>query len=366
MAKSPLAVKRKSTLSAYEPSLREKAAILGEKGFKAVMGREPGYEARDTINRYTGLLDLLDVPGMALSADDARRNIQSKQYGPAVADIAGLAVGAIPMVGGALKGGAKKAVKEGVEKLAAKYELPPVITGAEREANLARFLEGSQVVDAEGKPLTVYHGTGEDFSEFDTSGGTGKTKNTGSFFSSNPSTASTYAIGANKNVMPVHLNLQNPAIIDAMGSNWNMIGGKSSVKLPEIVTSDQADQDLLAELKGVIAPKNSTKKIKAKETTLQKIFSGEMDYPDDTVSTDDLARWARNSGYDGLIVHNVMDRGPSGMFATDEASAPSSIYVPFNKTQIKSKFNIGTFDPTVPHIGKAHGGPVSLSDKYGC
>lgn len=124
MAKSPLAVKRKSTLSAYEPSLREKAAILGEKGFKAVMGREPGYEARDTINRYTGLLDLFNAPGMALSADDARRNLKSKQYGAAAGDLAALAVGAIPIAGGALKGGAKKVVKEGVEKLAAKYADP--------------------------------------------------------------------------------------------------------------------------------------------------------------------------------------------------------------------------------------------------
>ena len=123
MAKSPLAVKRKSTLSAYEPSLREKAAILGEKGFKAVTGREPGYEARENINRYTGLLDLLEVPGAVLSANDAARNLKSKQYGSAAGDIAGLAAGAIPIVGGALKGRAKKAVKEGVEgasKLAVK------------------------------------------------------------------------------------------------------------------------------------------------------------------------------------------------------------------------------------------------------
>jgi hypothetical protein len=164
MAKSPLAVKRKATLSAYEPSLREKAAILGEKGFKAVTGREPGYEARENINRYTGLLDLFNAPGMALSADDARRNIQSKQYGAAAGDIAGLAVGAIPIVGGALKKGAKKVVKEGVEgagELAAKYLteesgrqrpfLPP--SHFIREENLANYMKGSVT------PPVLYHGT---------------------------------------------------------------------------------------------------------------------------------------------------------------------------------------------------------------
>lgn len=115
MAKSPLSVRRPSTLSAYKPSLREKAAILGEKGFKALTGREPGYEARENINRYIGLLDMLELSGIALSANDAARNLKSKQYGAAAGDIAGLAVGAIPIAGGALKGGAKKAVKEGVE-----------------------------------------------------------------------------------------------------------------------------------------------------------------------------------------------------------------------------------------------------------
>jgi hypothetical protein len=131
MAKSPLAVKRKSTLSAYEPSLREKAAIIGEKGFKAVMGREPGYEARDVINRYTGLLDLFNAPGMALSADDARRNLKSKQYGAAAGDIAALAVGAIPIAGGVLKGGAKKVVKaggEGAGRLIEKYADPKSVS----------------------------------------------------------------------------------------------------------------------------------------------------------------------------------------------------------------------------------------------
>lgn len=124
MAKSPLSVRRPSTLSAYKPSLREQAAILGEKGFKALTGREPGYEARENINRYTGLLDLLEVPGAVLSANEAARNIKSKQYGAAAGDIAGLAAGAIPIAGGALKKGAKKVVEEGVEgvsRLLTKY-----------------------------------------------------------------------------------------------------------------------------------------------------------------------------------------------------------------------------------------------------
>lgn len=116
--------RKPSTLSAYKPTLREQLAILGEKGYTALTGNEPGYEARDLINRYTGLADLLDVPGIALSASDAARSIGTRQYPQAAADVAGLALGAIPIAGPALKGAGKKVVKEGVEaatRLAAKY-----------------------------------------------------------------------------------------------------------------------------------------------------------------------------------------------------------------------------------------------------
>jgi hypothetical protein len=115
MAKKPLAVRRPATLSAYKPSVREQTGIIGEDLFKKITGRDPGYEARDAINRYAGLLDMFDVPGAVMSADDLRRSLASRRYGDAVADAAGLAVGLIPMAGGVLKGGAKRAVKKGVE-----------------------------------------------------------------------------------------------------------------------------------------------------------------------------------------------------------------------------------------------------------
>ena len=159
MAKSPLAVKRKATLSAYEPSLREKAAILGEKGFKVITGREPGYEARENINRYTGLLDMLDLPGIALSADDFKRNLASKQYAAAAGDIAGLAVGAIPIAGGALKKGAKKVVKEGVEgagQLIERYGAEYVPEIADRVATQLQKLGADIKV---GSPYKTSHGT---------------------------------------------------------------------------------------------------------------------------------------------------------------------------------------------------------------
>ena len=209
----------------------------------------------------------------------------------------------------------------------------------------------SKVVDENNEPLVVYHGTGEDFSEFNTSGGKGKTFGTGAFFSSNPATAATYATGTSKNVMPVYLALRTPAVIDAKGRNWNALDGSASVELPAIKVSDQEDADLLAELTGEPAQQGATRQTKARTTSLKDLFPGEMDYEDDTASTDDLARWARKAGYDGLIIRNVTDRGPSGMFATEEARTPSTLYIAFEPTQIKSATgNRGTFDGNDPNI----------------
>lgn len=216
----------------------------------------------------------------------------------------------------------------------------------------------SKAVDASGKPLVVYHGRDGNFSQFNTNGGPGKTSGTGAFFSSRPIVADTYAIGTEPNVAPVYLSLQTPVIIDAQGRNWDSVAQSARVHLPAAKVSDQADENLLAQLEGVPPKQGVTRNLKAKNTTVREIFKGEWDYPDDTASTDDLARWARKQGYDGVVIHNVKDRGPSGRFATDEALEPSTIYVAFRPEQIKSAIgNIGAFDSANPDIRFSFAGP---------
>ena len=198
-----------------------------------------------------------------------------------------------------------------------------------------RWFGDSKVVDANGEPLVVYHGTQASVDAFNTRGGTGKTSGTGSFFTDNPKTADTYAGGEGGNVAPVYLSLQHPAVIDAQGANWNAIPQKAKVYLPKVDVSDQEVR----------------KTLKAKNTNVRGLFAGEWDYPDDTASTDDIARWARNAGYDGVVIKNVRDRGPSRDFQSEEARAPSTVYVAFRPEQIKSAIgNSGAFDPNDPSI----------------
>ena len=73
----------------------------------------------------------------------------------------------------------------------------------------------SKVVDENGEPLVVYHGTDNPgFSIFNTKG-------TGSYFSSNKLTGESYSFRGS--VYPVFLNLRNPYIHDANGSIWDAL-----------------------------------------------------------------------------------------------------------------------------------------------
>ncbi|MGP1665837.1 MAG: ADP-ribosyltransferase-containing protein, partial [Rhodanobacter sp.] len=88
----------------------------------------------------------------------------------------------------------------------------------------------SAVVDAEGTPLVVYHGTIRSFDAFDQNAEpfTYESDRGKQFFLSNPLGASEYAIGTsdayggNANVMPVYLRMENPRIeeVDGPPSEW--------------------------------------------------------------------------------------------------------------------------------------------------
>jgi hypothetical protein len=95
-----------------------------------------------------------------------------------------------------------------------------------------KWFSNSKVVDADGKPLVVYHGTGADFEAFDNkkSGAVWNSDKTGFFFSSESATASEYADFAASqtagaaNVMPVYVSLKNPLTLEKFFELTNGIG----------------------------------------------------------------------------------------------------------------------------------------------
>lgn len=93
--------------------------------------------------------------------------------------------------------------------------------GADAARNLRRFMAGSKAVKPDGSPLTVYHGTNEDFWTFDGSRAGAATAHStaplGHFFDENLRRAKHYAenaadgVPAEERVIDAHLAIKNPA-----------------------------------------------------------------------------------------------------------------------------------------------------------
>jgi hypothetical protein len=84
----------------------------------------------------------------------------------------------------------------------AKYETKDI-----PEQNFKRWFEGSKVVDENGQPLKLYHGTDADFDAFDMSKGRSTMDIQGAFFSPYDIDAKGYG----QNLKEVYLNVKNPA-----------------------------------------------------------------------------------------------------------------------------------------------------------
>ena len=170
----------------------------------------------------------------------------------------------------------------------------------------------SKVVDAEGKPLVVYHGTNRDFEQFNALAGHQRTDAPGfaSFFTDNQDRASSYAkrAGRGANVVPVYLSMANP--LEATGRNWFALESPLAGR----VWSPRYGQDVQIE-KG------------------------------DEVEINQLAVLAQKQGYDGLIAHGIGDAAR----ASDQGT--QTTYVTFKPEQIKSAIsNSGAFNPADPRI----------------
>ena len=90
------------------------------------------------------------------------------------------------------------------------------------------WFAGSKVVDDEGRPRAVYHGTRRDFEAFlhqDDAAASHRPQGAGFFFTESPESASWYAgVGGGAEgarVLPVYLDLRNPLVIDYQGTEDN-------------------------------------------------------------------------------------------------------------------------------------------------
>lgn len=157
----------------------------------------------------------------------------------------------------------------------------------------------SKVVDAEGKPLVMYHGTRSDFSAFDLGKVGGRfSVSAGFYLTSRPETASLYADGLNN-----------------AATKWN-----PADKFTRPVEDGATVMPVYAALKNPL------------ELTTQDFSAERMLDADDSA----IVRKAKADGYDGIIVRRNKGDKFDGVTV-----------VAFRPEQIKSALgNLGTFDPT--------------------
>jgi hypothetical protein len=187
----------------------------------------------------------------------------------------------------------------------------------------------SKIVDENGEPRVMYHGTRQDFTsfkkEFNTSSFISEVKDPNKslfYFTSKPSVAESYGTS----IMPVFLNIREPLTSDA--EVWQdqsdavqeatALVSKERAKILEIYEkNDVADYEDL--------PTEAQKSVDSlSRQAHQKILNGQkLDFV--------------GTKQDGIIFPSILDVG-------NENLDFSTVAVAFNPNQIKSVFNKGTFD----------------------
>ena len=149
-----------------------------------------------------------------------------------------------------------------------------------------RFFKGSKIVNEDGSPKVMYHGTAEDFNEFIISKKANRTSMPdGFYFTSSAEEASDYAEGAEgANVIAAYLSIKNP--FDLKGKN--KITNEMVMQFRDELRKENPDLPFdWIQSKVAIFKENTN--------------AGRFPFPNITFSTDAMTRVFKVGGYDGLL-----------------------------------------------------------------
>ncbi|MDR1786955.1 MAG: hypothetical protein LBR16_00675, partial [Treponema sp.] len=186
----------------------------------------------------------------------------------------------------------------------------------------------SKVVDENGEPLVVWHGTPKaGFDVFYTQGGE-KAEGTGAWFSDSQKVSESYQ-GDDGTLFPLFLNIRNPYVFDSHGRYWTMAVAEYIVKnekTGEIISRFDNKADAIA----------ARSELNAIHQSDDFVYETDMESFQDT---NYIVRRAKAEGiYDGVFIRNVKDTGGTGVVPV------ANDFIAFLPTQIKSATdNAGTF-----------------------
>lgn len=296
------AFERKANAAAHIDELIK----VSERGGKTVLdfGGRHGDMAKDGWNYRTAYF--MDFDGKYYRT---RISVALGKDGSIVYNIGEMQERSTPQINGSSgNSGAQRGNASGTSILADGENVKPQFslkatdsTGRKLSEQQQEYFKDSKVRDAEGRLLTVYHGTDAEFTVFDPDkieqnyplrGG-----DLGFYFTPYKEDAQGYAGNASGklgggHVMEAYLNLRNPLIVEDSG--WGSAAGQADVR------------------------------------------------------HSDLKRWAKDGGHDGIIVRSTDE-------IMDDNGTPDTVYIAFSPEQIKRVDNPNpTSDPDIRFSLKAY------------
>lgn len=219
-----------------------------------------------------------------------------------------------------------------------------------------KWFGDSKVVDADGKPLVVYHGTTADFQVFDLSraGEVGENFGSGAFFTSDPGVAASYTARWMRDPEFVSAREAEDNALSAWGKAVVDYGKGSAEAAKAEVTKDAAAairRKIADQIDGMNRPITGAQTVPvyiAMKNPL--VVDAKGEYYFRVYKT--AFQQAADGNHDGIIFRNVIDS------ANVANQRPSDVFVAFRPNQIKSATgNNGKFDPANPDIRFSRAAP---------
>jgi len=278
-------------------------------------------------------------------AVDARAKAQSDQSAPA-------SQGAMPST----------IEVDGKQRPTTNSKGQPIAATEEGVRNFWRWFGDSKVVDAEGKPLVVYHGTTSEFDSFDLgrSGSVGEDFGRAIFFTSDTGVAASYT--ARWSMSPEFAVAREAE--DKALSAWGKAAVAHGKDSPEAKAAEAAKEvaaatrrqiaDQIDTMQRPIEGANIAPSYMALQSPL--VVDGNGDYFFKIYRK--AFETAQAGGHDGIIFRSVIDS------ANVVNQRPADVFVAFRPEQVKSSTgNNGEFDPANPSILRQEArGSINLPD----
>lgn len=208
---------------------------------------------------------------------------------------------------------------------------------AEDSAAFQRWFADSKVVDADGKPLVVYHGSSADFSVFSYkfNNRNGQAEGRGFYFTDNRSYAEGYQSDGGK-LFEVYLSLQNPLNPKELTI--------TKQELRKIINAIDPDGDGISNYaEDSRGYPGAAWRSRALDSAVNAIY-------DSSENNADIIGELYSSFGGGTVLEEVRRISGYDGFMTGNENG-DTVYVVFSPTQIKSATeNVGTFDPENPDI----------------